>query len=139
MTLIEVMIVLAVIGVAAGAVSLGIGTATRASSVQAEAVRLADLVQLAADQAMVDDRHMTLRWNRDGYAFERAGGRPGSELLQPRELPRGMSLAVAGQSARIAVITGAGAGFTARLSQADSVWDVRFDGITARAQPAGTP
>ncbi len=139
MTLVEVMIVLAVIGVAAGAVSLGIGTATRASSVQAEAVRLADLVQLAADQAMVDDRHMMLRWNREGYAFERSDGGPGSELLEPRELPGGMSLAVAGQPARIAIITGGGEGFTARLSEADSIWDVRFNGITARAQPAGTP
>ena len=51
-SIIEILIVLAIIGVAAGAVSLGIGSATRAPNVEAEARRLAVRLQAAADDAM---------------------------------------------------------------------------------------
>lgn len=136
MTLVEVMIVLAVIGVAAGAVSLGIGSAARGTGLQAEAVRLADLVQLAADQAMVDDRRVILRWTGESYAFERAGDGAGSDLLAPHDLPQGMTLRLAGQPPRVGIMTGGSEAFTARLTQGDSAWTVRFDGVTARAEAA---
>ena len=138
MTLIEIMVVLAVIGVAAGAVSLGIGAASRSSSVQSEAVRLADMVQLAADQAMVDDRRLTLNWSEEGYSFDRGDGVAGAEALAPHELPAGMRLAIAGRPARLPVIMGhVDSAFTARLSSGDIAWDVHYDGLTAVAQQVG--
>ena len=48
-TLHEMMIVLVVIAVMAGAVTLGIGSVTRAPSVETEARRLATRLQAAAD------------------------------------------------------------------------------------------
>jgi general secretion pathway protein H len=141
MTLVEVMIVLAIIGVAAGAVSLGIGSASRETSVRAEATRLAERLQLAADQAMVDDRQVLWLRNQRGYRFAFAEGDRSAapqdadaDALMPHRLPAGMRLDVSRGAAVVPVTTGdRGGALSARLSQDDSIWEVRFDGLTASA------
>ncbi|UUX99334.1 prepilin-type N-terminal cleavage/methylation domain-containing protein [Sphingomonas sp. J315] len=77
MTLIEMLIVLVIIGVAAGGVALGVGAATRAPSVETEARRLALRLQAAADDAMIGDRIIAFTVEKDGYGFA-AVGRDGS-------------------------------------------------------------
>ena len=66
LTLVEMLVVLAIIGVAAGAVTLGIGAATRAPSVESEARRFAGRLQAAADDAMLGDRMIALTVDRSG-------------------------------------------------------------------------
>lgn len=138
MTLLEVMIVLAVIGIAAGAISLGIGAASRGPSVRAEATRLAERLQLAADQAMVDDRGVALVWDATGYGFALFDGAPrrGTSLdpLDRHHLPAGIRLDFPRREPIVPVMAGdRGAALSARLTQGDTVWDVRFDGIAAKA------
>ena len=70
MTLIEMLIVLAIIAVMAGAVSLGMGSVTRAPSVETEARRLATRLQAAADDAMLGDR--TIAFTAQKAAFDAA-------------------------------------------------------------------
>jgi general secretion pathway protein H len=69
LTLIEMLIVLAIIGVAAGATTLGIGAATRAPSVETEARRLATRLQAAGDDAMLGDRTIAFTVEKHGYGF----------------------------------------------------------------------
>ena len=72
-TLLEMMIVLVVIAVMAGAVTLGIGSVTRAPSVETEARRLATRLQAAADDAMLGDRLMAFTVEKHGYGFATVG------------------------------------------------------------------
>ena len=53
MTLVEMLVVLAVVGVSAGVVVLGLGSLRRGDGAQAEANRLADRLKLAADEVLV--------------------------------------------------------------------------------------
>ena len=71
MTLVEMLAVLAIIGVAAGTTVLGIGAATRAPSVESEARRLSTRLQSVADEAMVSDRPVAFTWDAKSYAFLR--------------------------------------------------------------------
>lgn len=138
MTLLEVMIVLAVVGIAAGAVSLGIGATSRQASVRAEATRLAERLQLAADQAMVDDRGVALVWDPKGYGFALFNGTPRlgtpHDTLDRHHLPAGIQLDLPHRGPLVPVTAGDRAAvLSARLTQGDTVWDVRFDGVTAEA------
>ena len=65
-TLVEMLIVLAIFAVAAGAVALSVGSVTRAPSVEAEARRLATRLQAAADDAMIGDRTIAFTIQKDG-------------------------------------------------------------------------
>jgi general secretion pathway protein H len=137
MTLVEMLAVLAIIGVAAGAVSLGIGAGSRASGLQAEAVRLAGRVQLAADQAMTDDRPVALLWDRQSYGFAVLDGPgrrtvPASDLLDRHRLPDGISLTAEPRTRMIPITTGDRDGaLRLRLTDGRQAWDIHFDGVTA--------
>ena len=131
MTLIEVLIVLAIIGIAAGATVLGLGAATRGVSTASEAQRLASRLRLAADDAMLDDRAIAFVWDEGGYSFAGVGS---DESLAPHRLPRGVRLWGSG-SAPVGV-DGAGAPIEARLTSTADTWIVRYDGLTVAAQEA---
>lgn len=136
LTLVEMLVVLAIIGVAAGATVLGMGAAARGASVEAEAQRLAARLQLAADDAMVADRPVALAWTRDGYGFVAWDGRrwrrEGGEGFAPHDLPGGMTLAVFPAGQPIAVMFD-GPPISARLVGAAGTWRVVYDGLRARA------
>ena len=68
-TLIEMLVVLAVIGVATGATMLGVNASDRSSRAQSEAVRLANNLSLGVDEAMVSGTPLALIWDQDGYRF----------------------------------------------------------------------
>ena len=69
LTLIETLIVIVVIGVATGAAMMGLNGADRGDRAQAEAVRLAQHLSVAVDEALVSGLPLLLHWDQRGYAF----------------------------------------------------------------------
>lgn len=144
MTLIEMLVVLAIIGIAAGAVTIGIGAATRAPSVESEARRLATRLQAAADDAMLGDRMVAFTAQKSGYGFasyDRAGGLvpETSEAMAFHTLPGGMVMALSARPPVILGIDGQGQPLIATITSGRQRWQVAFDGLTARAAPAAPP
>ena len=90
-TLIELMVVLVIIGVCTAGIGLGMGTLLDPQRrLRQDALRLAQHLQVARDEARIDGR--TIRWQADakGYAFSRRdGGRwttlQRDDLLRPRQ------------------------------------------------------
>jgi general secretion pathway protein H len=116
------LVVLAVIGVMAGATVLGIGAATRAPSTEAEARRLATTIQQAADSAMVTDSSVALSWDEGGYAVSGAAR---------HDLPAGMRLAVSGAKTAILGVDGTGLPLTATIGTRADRWTIAYDGLRA--------
>jgi general secretion pathway protein H len=140
MTLVEMLVVLAIIGVAASATVLGIGAATREASVQAEARRLASRLQLAADETMINDRPLAFAWDKSGYAFvawDGGGWRAGEgEAFERHGLPDGMKLDMGKRQPPLMVgIDGTGIPLAARIEGASDSWAVVYDGLKASAMP----
>lgn len=140
MTLIEMLIVLSIIAVAAGAVTLGIGAATRAPSVESEARRLAERLQSAADDAMLGDAMVAFTAERSGYGFARHDGRDwrafDSDALGFHTLPAGMTMRLSLRPPVVLGADGAGQPLTATLEAGDERWIVLYDGLAASVAPA---
>ncbi|MBB5710715.1 general secretion pathway protein H [Sphingomonas xinjiangensis] len=141
MTLIEMLIVLVIIGVAAGAVTLGIGAATRAPTVETEARRLAMRLQAAADDAMLGDRIIAFTAEKHGYGFATMGadGRMiarTDDALAFHRLPSGIVVTLNVRPPVMLGVDGAGRPLTAVIERGDQRWRVSYDGLTASAVPA---
>ena len=143
MTLVEVLIVLVIIGIAAGAVSLSVGAATRAPSVESEARRFALRLQAAADDAMLGDRMIALTADKGGYGFARInadgtipGGRP---EIDPHRMPGGITMTLSERPPLVLGLDGAAKPLVATVTSGRQRWIVRYDGLTAVAMPASTP
>ena len=140
-TLIEILIVLVIIGVAAGAVTLGMGSITRAPSVETEARRLATRIQAAADDAMLGDRLIAFTAEEHGYGFATFAA---DGTLTPRtddalgfhRLPSGMVVTLSVRPPVVLGVDGAGQPMSATVESGGQRWLVTFDGLTARAMPA---
>ena len=145
MTLIEMLVVLAIIGIAAGAVALGLGSAARGSSAESEARRLAARIQLVADDTMVTDRPVAFAADATGYRFlgwnpRKGGWTPGAtDLLDRHDLPSGIRLTTtATMRAPVPIgMDGAGAAIDARIVSGGDRWRVRYDGLTTNAEREG--
>ena len=141
MTLVEMLVVLAIIGVAAGATVLSIGAATRAPSVESEARRLSSRLQSVADEAMVDDRPLALTWDAKGYAFLDWDGRgwrsPADEGHARHRLPAGISLDMGRRTPPLLLgVDGSGVPAAIALTTGKDRWLVVYDGLTATPIPA---
>lgn len=141
LTLVEMLVVLAIIGVMAGVAVIGLGGADRNSNVQAEAQRLAASIQRAADEAIVSDAPAALRWDGEGYSFLRWDPKRRAwqdhrapDLAARHELPGDISLG--GGKADAPVPIADGTRLELRLSEGSQSWQVRFDGLNASAAPA---
>jgi len=137
MTLIEMLIVLVIIGIAAGGVALGVGAATRAPSVETEARRLALRLQAAADDAMLGDRIIAFTAERHGYGFA-AIGRDGKlaplgDALAFHSLPGGIVVTLDTRPPVVLGVDGGGKPLTATIENGAQKWTVRYDGMTAIA------
>ncbi|CAD5109760.1 type II secretion system minor pseudopilin GspH [Zestomonas carbonaria] len=66
-TLVELLVVLVIIGSLAGLAVLGSGLASPARALQGEAERLAGLIGVLVDEAVLDNREYGLRLSPDGY------------------------------------------------------------------------
>jgi len=144
MTLIEMLIVLVIIGVAAGAVTLGIGAATRKPSVESEARRLASRLQAAADDAMLGDRLIAFTAQAHGYGFATVGtnGKLAprtDDAFAPHTLPGGITLTLDIRPPVVLGVDGSGKPMAATIENGSQRWLVRYDGLTATAAPAPTP
>ncbi len=137
MTLVEMLIVLAIIGVMAGAVSLGIGAATRAPNVEAEARRLATRLQAAADDAMLGDQLIAFTIEPHGYGFAQLGPKGPvprtDDALAFHTLPGGMAMTLSVAPPVVLGVDGSGQPLSATIAGGDQTWRVDYDGITARA------
>lgn len=142
MTLIEMLIVLAIVGVAAGAVTLGIGAATRAPNVETEARRLASRLQAASDDAMLGDRMTAFTVDEHGYGFATmtaSGWQPRTDgPMAYHRLPGGMVVTLTANPPVILGADGSGQPLAATVSAGDQRWQVVYDGMTAIAV-AGKP
>ncbi|WP_033921350.1 prepilin-type N-terminal cleavage/methylation domain-containing protein [Sphingomonas sp. 37zxx] len=141
MTLIEMLIVLAIIAVAAGSVTLGIGAATRSPSAESEARRLAQRLQAAADDAMLGDTMVAFTALKSGYGFARFGA--GGEMLPFEgdalgfhQLPGGMTMTLSLRPPVVLGPDGAGKPMTATVEAGSQRWVVLYDGLTANVMPA---
>ena len=143
-TLVEMLVVLAIIGVMAGVTVLGMGSAGRNASVQAEAQRFAASIQLAADEALVTDRRLGLGWDGEGYSFLEWNSGQGqwqphgsADLGGRHELPDEMSLEGASSEGPVPIGDGvAGEPVVFTFTGGSDRWNVRFDGLNAAAVPA---
>lgn len=142
LTLVEVLVVLAIIGVMSGIAVLGLGGTSRGAGTQTEAHRLAESIQLAADEAMVTERTVALDWDVEGYSIVEwsaadggwrpmeAGGFGGRHQLPPDISLEGMSEAP--------VPIGENRTLEFTVSGDPTSWNVRFDGLNTEAAPANS-
>lgn len=146
-TLIEMLVVLAVIGVATGATMLGVNASDRSSRAQSEAVRLANNLSLGVDEAMVTGTPLALIWDQDGYSFvawsaaqnDWRAAAPGI-LAARHQLRAPLQLAIAGKDGNASVlIAPSGLGsplmfvFSTPAPSDNAAWVVNFDGFSATA------
>lgn len=152
-TLIEVLVVLAVIGVATGATMLGLNAADRDTRAEAEAVRLARKLSLGVDEALVGGTPLALIWDAGGYRFtawsaESASWGPAipNTLSARHDLRAPVSLSLQGEETTSPVLiasSGIGPAITFEFGSTDignsPNWVVDFDGFSATALPKGAP
>lgn len=152
-TLIEVLVVLAVIGVATGATMLGLNATDRSTRAEAEAIRLARNLSLGVDEALISGTPLALMWDAGGYSFvawsaadENWGPANGASLSTRHELraPVAMTLQDAA-TPRPVLIAPSGTGpavafeFASTAANTSQSWLVAFDGFSATAQPTASP
>ncbi len=108
-TLIEILVVMVIIGVVTGVALLSIGSGGRDREVKQEAQRLAAVLQLASQHAVMQSTQLGLRVGGDGYSFlELDHGEwrpvPRDTALGHHRLPDGMRLElyVEGLAAKLA-------------------------------------
>lgn len=97
MTMIEVLVVLALIGLSAGAVIFALPSGAPARSVTQEAALLATRLNLAVQRSLIEGRHYRLEWSNTGYRFvewQAEGWRDaaGPPLSEPHILAGGATL-----------------------------------------------
>ena len=139
MTLVEMLVVLAIIGISTGAAVLSFGV-THGGDGQVEALRLMSRLQLAADETMASDQALALMLSPTGYAVvERfdAGQKWQPAALAPlhdaHAVPPGMTLSSDVHISPVPLdADGAGKPFSVTLAKGDQRWIVAFDGVKAR-------
>lgn len=103
-TLLELVVVLALIGVILGFARLSLGDGGAAARLEHDARTLAAALRLAQEEAVLDEREFGLRLAADGYAFMRLVDRhwqplKDAQALRPRYLDgeRRLALSIDGQ------------------------------------------
>jgi general secretion pathway protein H len=126
-TLIEMLIVLAIVGVATGAATLGLASVGRDNRAQTAALRLAAEMSLAVDMTLIEGVARKVEWNTTGYAM------PDRRV----ELDASVTLARDDGLADAVVIgpDGAGDPVVFVLTGADADWRVAFDGFSVAVSP----
>ncbi|RKZ48051.1 MAG: type II secretion system protein GspH [Candidatus Parabeggiatoa sp. nov. 2] len=95
-TLIEIMVVMVIIGVILSFVTLSIGDGGLARKLEQEAQRLASLLTLASQEAIIQAKEMGVSFETDGYRFYVLQEQKWyalttqDDIFRPRTLPLGM-------------------------------------------------
>ena len=139
MTLVEILVVLAIVGVMAGVVTLGVGLGDRGLGVESEANRLADRLRLASDEVLTTRRPLELAFDAEGYGFVRGDGqadRVVDALAERHRLPEGVLMTGLGVSSPVTIDPdGAQPVAAFGLARGGRRWRVEFDGLNAVARP----
>jgi general secretion pathway protein H len=144
MTLVETLVVLALVAIASGAAVTGLAPRP-AQTAAAEAARLAALLSLAGDAALSGGAPVALVWTAPGYAFRHAPGARGDwrpfasgPLAADRDLPAGVTLRRGDGAAPPVLLARGGLAAAAVLDLADARGRTRvlFDGLAARVAGA---
>lgn len=139
-TLVEMLVVLAIIGVAAGAIGLSVAPGDRAGRAEAEAVRLAASLRVAVDGALLSGQPAALIWTDQGYRFQlwSLSGQTwrDGESIRAFAPPLAMTRRDGAPAAPV-LIDPAGTGGLVEfaLHGKGAPWLVRFDGFSAVAVP----
>ena len=141
MTLVEMLVVLAIIGIASGGVALAIGSATRAPSIESEARRFATRLEAAGDDAMLGDRMIALTVDGSGYGFTRVAADglipKGTPKLDHHTLPGGVAMTLDQAPPFVLGVDGLSKPLTATLQNGRQRWIVRYDGLSATVTGGG--
>ena len=102
--------VLALVGVLAGAVALGLGRIGAGATPAREAARLAARLDRAVDEVAITGRPFRFGWEPDGYRFEVArdgawAAHPLPLLAEPRALPSGLRIDAAAHASGAVTVT----------------------------------
>jgi len=95
-TLIEIVVVIVIIGVILSFATLSIGSGGLEQKLEQEAQRLASLLQLASQEAIMQSKEMGVFFETDGYRFYVLQGQKWQalteqdDIFRPRRLPIGM-------------------------------------------------
>ena len=144
MTLVEMLVVLAIIGITASVALLAIGAGSGLQG-QAEAKRLQSQLQLAADRTMLSAEPIAFAASTNSYGFvewvagrgEWQPSRLGS-LGEIHQLPDGMALQSSDPRSPLPLGADAsGQGFALVLTAKQRRWTISFDGMTARLDRGG--
>jgi general secretion pathway protein H len=98
-TLLELMVVLVLIGIIFSFAVLSFGGDDLAEAMERESYRLATLVSLVNDEAVLRGEELAIRFSDEGYEFLVLGAsgwllRQDDPLLKPRTLPAGLQIRV---------------------------------------------
>ena len=131
-TLIEMMIVLVVIGVATGAATLGLGALARDDAAEQAARRMATAISLGVDAALITGVSQSVVWDAQGYGV----GTGARQVLDPAVV-----LARADGMAGPAVLSAGadGAPVVFVLDGRAGPWHVAFDGLSVQAAAGPAP
>ena len=143
-TLVEMLIVLAIVGVMSGMTLLAIGGIGRGARPENEARLFANRLSLASDEALVTDTALSLHIDPEGYAIERWSvedkqwvAHPSGLFGKRHELPGGITIKVDDDRDRILLKPdGTGAAFSVAFSDSEKSWRVFDDGLFVHAQAA---
>ncbi len=141
LTLVEMLVVLAIVGVMAGAVILSAGSAN-GHGPEIEARRLAARLELAADETMVTGRPIAFLRDGKGYRFVAwQAGRwqdDAAPALEPHKLPSGLRIEGDGATPVVLGADGGGNPIALRIAPAKGApWTILFDGVAAEAKAGG--
>ena len=139
-SLVETLVVLAIVGIMSGLTLLGLGTLDRGTSGESEAARLANRLQFAVDEAIVTAVPLALVWDEHGYRFlawDAAGARwqwsAHRDLGRRHSLPTTLRLAREGRDSGPVMISPdlPQPPAIVRVSGGGGTWRVDFDGLGA--------
>jgi general secretion pathway protein H len=142
-TLIEMMIVLAVIGIATGAATLGLASVARDNRAETEALRMASRINLAMDDALIEGAARVVMWDREGYSIlPVAAENLAEEVAAARhDFDASVTLQRADGTTSPVVMADDGTSppVTLILRGSGTVWDVSFTGLVANVAAGTVP
>jgi type II secretion system protein H len=146
LTLIEMLVVLVIIGIATSVIVLSVNSVGRDRRAEDEAMRLAAQLTLAVDEGLVSRRKLALFWTPNGYEVKRWGPEGWQPATTPRlagahVLPAAVVLRrMDGVSEPVAVAEdGLGPAVSLEITGSGPSWIVAFDGLQATAHAGGAP
>lgn len=140
LTLIEMLVVLAIVGVMSSLVVIGLGAGAKEQNVQAEAQRLALSIQAGSDEALTSDNPVLFHWDERGYEITLSGLQADapeapSSTTQRHKFPEEVTVSARGGKSPVRLGDPEMASLAIVLASQGTRWRVEYDGINAVATP----